>query len=144
MFCVFCKEETKKVCHMCQELINSTKEYSKTNTALTACPTCHKKTSNKFLQSHGLCSSCYKLKGGKPNAPASPTGKEILRYLNNRIDIYEKIKQPKRFILQDITRLYFNVIGDMNEKSMLKKLKTLNLAIDEYLVDAIKELEISE
>lgn len=142
MTCVFCvgKTTVDNICLKCQDLINNTKEYSKLNTSLCGCPICHKKTSNKYLQLHGLCSVCYKLKGGKPNAPASPTGKEIMKFLNNKIDIYEKVEQPKRFILQDITYMYFNIMGDTNEKSMTKKLEILNLSIDMYLVDAIEEL----
>ncbi len=140
--CKLCITETKSdslVCSSCQKLIDLTKEYSRTVRSCKNCPICHKSTSNKFLAAHGLCSSCYKLSGGKPNTPPSPTGKEFVRYLTNRIDIYEKIEQPRRFILQDLTRLYFNIMSS-NELSMVKKLETLNLAIDEYLIDAIKEL----
>ena len=136
--CWACESKTDEMtCTQCKNLIDATKEYVKLNTSLNKCPICRGSTTSVFLKDHGLCAKCYRKKGGKPNAPPSPTGREILNYINTAIDIYEKVTQPKRFILQDITRMYFDIMGTM--QPMTKKLHELNLAIDEYLVNAIRD-----
>lgn len=143
MSCTLCSTETKdKVCKLCKELTDSTKEYTKLNSALRNCPICHTTTTNTYLKSHGLCSNCYRKKGGRPNAPPSPTGREIFKYMKDAIDIYEKVPQPKRFILQDITTMYFNIMG--TPEPVVKKLERLSIEIDSYLVKAIREINLSD
>jgi hypothetical protein len=139
--CVFCdpdeKSETIIICQVCKDKIDSTKEYAKLNSSLKSCPICHKSTTSLYLKSHGLCTNCYRKKGGKPNSPPSPTAKEVMNHINSKITIYEKTELPKTYVLTDIINMYFEHMGKADRMS--KKLTALNLAIDEYLVDLVKQ-----
>lgn len=139
--CVFCNSDEKSkiisVCRSCKDKIDSTKEYAKLNSSLKNCPICHKSTTSLYLKSHGLCTNCYRKKGGKPGNPPSPTAKEVLNHINSKITIYEKTELPKTYLLTDLVNIYFEHMGKAG--LMSKKLTALNLAIDEYLVDLIKQ-----
>jgi hypothetical protein len=87
--------------------------------------------------SHGLCKGCYWKKGGVAKSPPSPTAKEVYKFIENKIDIYEKIKLPKTRVLSDIVDLYFEHMG--SRADVKKKLISLNVAIDEYLTELINQ-----
>ena len=60
-----------------------------------------------------------------------------MNHINSKITIYEKTELPKTYVLTDIINMYFEHMGKADRMS--KKLTALNLAIDEYLVDLVKQ-----
>lgn len=98
----------------------------------TTCLICNKHSSAKYLKEHGMCAKCYKI---DQNIKTENNTRSVTNNTNKELNDFIGIIYNINKLCYDTSQL---------DKSYRNKLVDLNLAIDEFLVKKIIELNVKD